>query len=174
MRWFDFVEELIGMLGSRSSRHSSPSELPWQTFAREEGKKSAEEFMERLREFRENNRETPESMCVREFATALTETLAGHLDRCLSPSRNSLKPAKSKHWWNIFKRGKSTRRRSSRGVASSHESSKQIILDRLVSQMNLQDGCVGEWIKCRLVLVGCLDNYQIEVYCPPKVSQTKK
>ena len=160
------------MLGSRdSTRNSTPSDsLSWQSFARDEGKRSAEQFLDRLREFKENNDDTPESMCVREFAMVLTESLAGHLDRCTSPSRSGFKPLKSKHWWNIFKRGKSTRRKSSRDVSSSYEHTRQIILDRTVAQMNLQDGYVGEWIKCRLVLVGFQDNYQIEVYCPPKVS----
>ncbi len=161
------------MLGSRSSRHSSPSNsLSWQTFAKEEGIKSADKFLENLRVFKERNEDIPESMCVREFATALTESLANHLDRCTSPSRStSSKQGKSKHWWNVFKRSKSTRRKSPRDVASSssYESTRQIILDRQVTQMNLQDGSSGDWIKCRLVLVGFQDNYQIEVYCPPKV-----
>lgn len=161
------------MLGSlRDSRQSSPSDsLSWQVFARDEGRKAAENFLDQLREFKQRNADVPESMCVREFATALTESLAGHLDRCTSPSRSTLKPVKSKHWWSIFKRGKSMRRKSSREVASSYDNSRQIILDKTVTQMNLQDGCSGEWIKCRLVLVGFQDNYQIEVYCPPKVSE---
>ena len=64
------------------------------------------------------------------------------------------------------------RRKSSRDVTSSYENSRQIILDRTVAQMNLQDGGgMGDWIKCRLVLVGFQNNYQIEVYSPPKVSE---
>lgn len=162
------------MLGSRNSgsRHTSPSEssISWQEFARDEGRKSAADFLDRLKQFRENNEDVPESICVREFATSLTESLVGLLDRCNSPSRSSLKPEKSKHWWKIFKRGRSSvRRKSSRDASNTHENTRQIILDRTVTQMNLQDGNIGEWIKCRLVLVGFHDNYHIEVYCPPKV-----
>ena len=155
------------MLGESNRRETNPfrsnkdPSTSWEMFARDEGRRAAEHFIERLRSYKESHDDIPESVCVREFATVLTERLAGLMNDELNVP-GSMKP-KSKHWWNIFKRGKNTRK----SCDTLREGDREIILDRLLTQMNLQD---GDWYKCRVVLLSYQGNHQLEIYTPPKVS----
>ena len=163
----------LSLGSSSSSRESSPQDTTtleqWQVFSREEGRRAAEQFMEHLSSYMEENDGVSESKCVREFSRTLTDHLARYqASSTLAVIANS-RPTKSKpHWWQLFKRAKSLRKRSETTVPDG----MGIILDSVVNQMDLQEGS-GEgmvvWSKCRLVLASCQENHQLMVYTPPKV-----
>lgn len=80
-----------------------------------------------------------------------------------------------KHWWQIFTRGKNKRHGGSTKrprKSTSSTPNTDVVLDQIVSQMNLNDGWDRgkmSWTKCRLRLVKIQNNYQLEIYCPCKV-----
>lgn len=159
---------------SSSSRESSPQDVPsleqWQVFSREEGRRAAELFVEHLGTYVDDNSDVSESKCVREFARTLTESLAQYqANTTLATVIANSRPARNKpHWWQIFKRAKSLRKRSE---ISSPEG-MGVIFDGVVNQMDLPGGSsagIVGWTKCRLVLANCQENYQLLVYAPPKV-----
>ena len=161
------------MRSSSSSRESSPQDTlsleQWQVFSREEGRRAAELFMEHLGSYIEENSDVSESKCVREFARTLTDNLARYqAGSSLATVIANSRPARNKpHWWQIFKRAKSLRKRSE---TSSPEG--VIILDGVVNQMELLDGGgegIVDWSRCRLVLANCQENHQLLIYSPPKV-----
>lgn len=172
------------MLGAlRKSRELTPtgasatSNGDWQSYCREEGRRAAMEFLSRLKEYRESHPDVPESSCIREFASSLTEVLGslGSSNTHAEPGRNASppKPSKSgKQWWKIFKRSKSVRHKESRRKDMCIDDNPGVILDRVVSQMNLNETeCFSKWEHCRLVLINRRGNYQLEIYTPPKVSE---
>lgn len=89
-------------------------------------------------------------------------------------------------WWNIFRRGKTTRaaasgagrgarrsdaeergRDSSRGFSSS---SSAVVMEGTVNLLNMTDPSQELlWQQARLALASERGNYQLEVFCPPKV-----
>ena len=165
-----------------SDRATPVANGDWQTFCREEGKKAAREFLRRLKDYRERHPDVSEPCCVREFATSLTELLSASCSD-LRKSRTVPSPPKptassnskptKQQWWKIFKRSKSLRHKDSPSrstgdmIDSNHPG---LVLDRVVSQMNLSDSdSCGKWEKCRLVLINRQGNYQLEIYSPPKV-----
>lgn len=174
------------MLGThRRSRHQSPSldsinssgyTTDW---CREEGKKAALEFKERMRLYREGHVEVTEAQCIREFAISLTEILSSTslvaedtgACRSLSPIATATSvSSKSKHWWKIFKRGKSLHRKDYARKDISLDNDPNILLDGILTQMNLQNlKETPTWERCRLLLIDRHGNHQLEVYTPPKV-----
>lgn len=173
-----FIIATIMLGASRRSREPSPSvaQQDWRLFCQQEGKKAAELFLDHLTTYREAHTDVVEALCIREFAISLTEALSSYgISSIAEPTplvtSGKPPPAKGKHWWKIFKRGKSVRRKTAHSDGFLDETG--VILDRVVSQMNLQEdeinGDEPSWERCRLILINRHGNYQLEIYSPPKV-----
>lgn len=176
----------------------------WKRFCREQGRMAAEQFTNRMRAFKDSHTAVcqPDSALAREFSASLCEHLAAMTSTVAEahgtsgPSLvsinsaitgNSVQDASSsssrqghKHWWQFFKRGKSLRlggsgRRRNQSVPA--VSDRQVMLEQVVSQLNLNDGWERgkmSWSRCRLVLVRTQGNHQLEIYTPHKVRERNR
>ena len=173
---------------ARNARHH------WQFFCREEGRRAAEQFLQRLRAYRDAHEEVssmPESAFMREFSESVSTQLASTQKPRSSPSPAHLlnkRDIPRPHWWNIFRRSKSfkqgaspkaNRRTITLGSTDSDLArdvvcGREVIIEQTVSQLNISEMSLDgqlSWHKCHLVLVHSQGNHQLEVYSPPKVSQ---
>ena len=166
----------------------------WQFFCRDEGRRAAEQFLQRLRAYRDAHEEVssmPESAFMREFSESVSTQLA-----CItqkphsSPSPAHLlnkRDGSRPHWWNIFRRSKSFKQGSSpranrKTVAMGSNDSdlgreiapgREVIIEQTVNQLNINEMSLDgqlSWFKCHLALVHHQGSHQVEVYSPPKVS----
>lgn len=125
-------------------------------------------------------------------ATLTTSLPANIHGRAGSRETTRRRPNKSsKSWFNgLFKWSKSKRSRERHSSTSSHSGSssrvqpqgstkqkkrgiKVVMETSLVLLLNLSEGEDKDemnWNPCKLMLVEQQENYQIEIYCPPKVS----
>jgi hypothetical protein len=167
------------MLGAL--RRESLNDKDWRSFSKDEGRKAAVDFLDRLKVYKESHDDTPDASCIREFATSLTEVLSAawqveeenfsRLARGLPSPSKSAGNRSTKAWWKIFKRSKSVRHRGRHSELAKIDNDVGVVLDRVVDRMNLnEDFDRNDWEKCRLVLINRHGNYQLEVYTPPKVS----
>ncbi len=80
--------------------------------------------------------------------------------------------SKAKSWWNVFKKKWSNkasgRKNSATGGPAS--SSALVVLEGTVSLLDMKDPSQElAWQPCKLVLMYEQSNYQLKVFCPPKV-----
>lgn len=157
----------------------------WKQFCRDQGRQLAEQFVEQLRCYKltHNVPANSDAAYAREFTASLTEYLTPltstvaevHGENASASTVVTTErvpsvspPAKDKHWWQFFKRVKSSRKRKQSDTPVDHN----IKLDQIVSQLNFNDGWNRgklSWSRCRLVLANSRGNYQLEIYSPPKV-----
>ena len=162
----------------------------WGQFCRDEGRQAAWRFMEQVRRYQDrhpSSGDVTEQELSTEFADYFLEEVRALTtptwssgsnkknERKVSSSsvKSGAKPAKS--WWNIFKNklSKSTeggsRKLSGAGIITSQPDAS-IVQEGLVCLLNMNDPVQPmSWQQCRLVLTHEQENYQLEIFCPPKV-----
>ena len=172
-------------------------ESVWGKFCRDEGRQAAWRFMEQVRRYQDrhpSSADVTEQELSTEFVSYFLEevrdltTPTGSSgsnkknERKVSTSstKSGGKPAKS--WWNIFKWSKlskstegGSRKTLGAGLITAVPSQPDrsdvcIVQEGLVSLLNMNDAVRPmSWQHCRLMLVHEQENYQLEVFSPPKV-----
>ena len=181
-------------------REDEDGTTSWKRFCREQGRLGAEVFTDRMRAFKEDHSTTTQSdaAMVREFSASMCEHLAAltttvaeahgdmsapslvSLNSTLTansvpePAATATSPSRQgqKHWWQFFTRGKNKRNVGSVKRRKQSAPDRDVVLDQIVSQLNLNDGWERgrmSWTRCRLVLAKAQGNHQLEIYSPYKV-----
>ncbi len=85
-------------------------------------------------------------------------------------STTSTGASKGKSWWNIFKHKWSNKAGGRGRTSSATEAAASVVLEGTVHLLDMKDPSQElSWQPCKLVLVQEQGNYQLEVFCPPKV-----
>ena len=168
---------------------------PWEQFCRDEARRAAHEFLEKVRRLQTVDRSTmevSENVFAAKFSAHFMEEvmdLTGGGPNGFNHSgeftRNK-KTGASKSWWNIFRRRQSSRGddRAALAVAAHKNASNcqdsndattaNVILEAHVKMLDMKKSSLAlSWQPCRLVLSSDQGNHQLEIYCPPKVSREK-
>lgn len=178
------------------SRHATARDVHDSTFTNE----FSAAFLEESSILMANGGETiPTTNGGATFTTSLPSDIHSrvgnnHVSNRESNRRRTTKnssPSKSSWWNGLFKWSKSKRSSSERHSSGSSSSTsgstsriqsvgstkqkkrdirvvKETLLVQLLNLSESEDGM--EWSPCKLMLVEQQENYQIEIYCPPKVS----
>lgn len=158
----------------------------WGQFCRDEGRQAAWRFMEQVRRYQQRHPSSGDAT-EQELSTVFADYFLEEVRALTTPawssrsnkknerkvsSSSGTKPAK---WWNIFKNKLSkssegpSRKLSGAGVLTGQPDAS-IVREGLVCLLNMNDPVQSmAWQQCRLVLLHEQDNYQLEVFCPPKV-----
>lgn len=160
---------------------------PWEQFCKDEARRAAHEFLEKVRRLQTRDRSTmeiPESVFASKFSAHFMDEvidLTGPASELVLPARDK-KTGANKSWWNIFKR-KQTKdemnlkkavwsggmnQELGRGVSSA----AAVIQESTVKMLDMNNSSQYlTWQPCRLVLTSEQGNHQLEVYTPPKVRE---
>ena len=167
---------------------SARSELaPWEQFCKDEARRTAHEFLEKVRRLQTVDRsvmEIPENVFATKFSAHFMDEV---MDLTGAPSNTvnavgdfstKKKGGAGKSWWNIFKRKQT---RDDRGPLASSAANKNqsngvgvtsptTVLESYVKMLDMGNSSHAlSWQACRLVLTSKQGNHQLEIYCPPKV-----
>ena len=171
---------------------------PWEQFCREEAKHAASRFVERIRSYKVSDpsvRGVHESFFASEFsASFMEEVLALSREETVATKRGAGRFSRSrktsathtgghrekgggggggKSWWNIFRWGKSSSRAESKRESEEKATGAVPVMEGIVNLLNMNDPSQSiTWQQCRLVLAPERGNYQLAVYCPPKVRES--
>ena len=187
-----------------SKPRTRPEIAPWEQFCKDEARRAAHEFLEKVRRLQTTDRssmEVPESVFATKFSAHfldevmdLTGTVPNgsvqDYGRSGSGSGKKVGAGKSS-WWNIFKRkqcrdergvvlvGSSASNRNA-GLGSGlvlHQQSAggSVVLEAHVKMLDMTSSSAElSWQACRLALTSEQGNHQLEIYCPPKVSRGER
>ena len=176
-----FLERVRGF----KSRHASARDVHDSTFTNE----FSAAFLEESSILMASESET--TLPTTNGASSLPAHVRGRVGNGRRETVKKQKSSSSKSWWNgLFKwAGKSKRERHSSGSSTSNSSQAPASNSRMgstkrkrrgirvvketstVQLLNLNEECEEmTWNPCKLMLVEQQENYQIEIYCPPRVS----
>ena len=172
---------------------STRSEVaPWEQFCKDEARRAAHEFLEKVRRLQTVDRssmEIPESVFATKFSAHFMDEvmdLTGGAPNTINPVGDlsgKKKAGAGKSWWNIFKRrqarddrgalaSSATNKNQSNGVAPT---SSTTVLEAYVKMLDMGNSSHAlSWQACRLVLTSEQGNHQLEIYCPPKVRRRER
>lgn len=163
-----------------------PKIAPWEQFCKDEARRAAHEFLEKVRRQQtvdDSSMEIPENVFASKFSAYFMDEvmdLTGSPNELTSSdfSRNK-KSSTGKSWWNIFKRKHA---RDDKGSPASSAANKNdslthvaptgatTILEAHVKMLDMDRSSHAlSWQACRLLLTSEQGNHQLEIYCPPKV-----
>ena len=171
-------------------KSARPELAPWEQFCKDEARRAAHEFLEKVRRLQTVDRsimEIPENVFATKFSAHFMDEVMD-LTGAQSNSINAVgdfstkkKGGAAKSWWNIFRRKQP---RDDRGVVASSAASKNqsngvgvtsptTILEAYVKMLDMTNCSQAlSWQACRLVLTSEQGNHQLEIYCPPKVRKS--
>lgn len=174
-------------------REVSIGSASWERFCRDEAREAATRFVERTRKYKLRDpaaRSVHESLFANEFSACFVDevlaqsreehsTGTSRFGRRRKVSSGSGGGGGGRSWWNIFKRSKTTRGTPSgaggRGGRRDLEEQRaagrsSVVMEGTVNLLNMADPSQELlWQQGRLVLASEHGNYQLEVFCPPKV-----
>lgn len=172
------------------TRKTRPSIAPWEQFCKDEARRAAHEFLEKVRRHQtvnDRSMEIPESVFASKFSAYFMDEvmdLTGNPNELNAPSdfsRNK-KSSTGKSWWNIFKRKQVRDDKGSPASTAANKNSSNhclphgpltgatTILEAHVKMLDMDKSPHAlTWQACRLLLTSEQGNHQLEIYCPPKV-----
>ena len=170
---------------------SRPDTLLWEQFCKDEAKRAAHDFLEKVRRLQavdQSSMEIPENVFATKFSAHFMDEvmdLTGGPPGDLSGEFSRKKSGPGKSWWNIFKRRQS---RDDKNVAAVNKNDNfsaargrantagaNTILEAHVKMLDMKGTShVLTWQPCRLLLTSEQDNNQLEIYCPPKVRRKRE
>ena len=175
---------------------SRPETAPWERFCKDEARRAAHDFLEKVRRLQtidQSSMEIPENVFATKFSAHFMDEvmdLTGAPNDMNVPgdfSRNK-KSGTGKSWWNIFKRKQNSREdrgaltgsaanknASNHSVAHGAATTTTTILEAQVKMLDMNKSSHElSWKACRLVLTSEQGNHQLEIYCPPKVRERER
>ena len=175
---------------------SRPETAPWERFCKDEARRAAHDFLEKVRRLQtidQSSMEIPENVFATKFSAHFMDEvmdLTGAPNDMNVPgdfSRNK-KSGTGKSWWNIFKRKQNSREdrgaltgsaanknASNHSVAHGAATTTTTILEAQVKMLDMNKSSHElSWKTCRLVLTSEQGNHQLEIYCPPKVRERER
>ena len=186
-----------------SKARTRPEVAPWEQFCKDEARRAAHEFLEKVRRLQTTDRdsmEVPESVFATKFSAHFLDEvmdLTGSVpngrvaDYGRSGSGSGKKVGAGKtSWWNIFKRKQShddrggvligssaVNRNAGGGLRSQHMLQHQccVVLEAQAKMLDMTSSSAElTWQACRLALTSEQGNHQLEIYSPPKVSEERE
>lgn len=169
------------------SSKSRPKIAPWEQFCKDEARRAAHEFLEKVRRLQtvdDGTMEIPENVFASKFSAYFMDEVmdltGGNPPIDLNVSGDYSRNKKTKSWWSIFKRKQT---REDKGAPASSAANKNssnhtiahtaasTILEAHVKMLDMdRSSHTLSWQACRLSLSSEQGNHQLEIYCPPKVS----
>lgn len=167
-----------------------PKLAPWEQFCKDEARRAAHEFLEKVRRQQtvdDSSMEIPENVFASKFSAYFMDEvmdLTGSPNETGDFSSRNKKPSTGKSWWNIFKRKQA---RDDKGSPASSAANKNdtlthvaptgttTILEAHVKMLDMDRSSHAlSWQACRLLLTSEQGNHQLEIYCPPKVLRNRE